>query len=91
MLEKVYETMLGMLVEDQCVPGVENAFAQGTPCDKLYEEVLEAYSRILRRLDAENEDEDIEVIIDAFLQMQRILCFQMFRYGAMLSGDSWIP
>lgn len=87
MIEQVYETMIGMLEKDACVPGVEDAFAEGMPCCTLYENVLAAYARITKRLQVENEDEDVEVIINSFLQMQRILCYQMFAYGIAISRD----
>lgn len=32
LIEQVYETMIGALVKDACVPGVQDAFAVGMPC-----------------------------------------------------------
>ena len=88
MIEQVYETMVGMLIKGACIPDVEDAFADGMPCQILYEDVLAAYSRIRARLNVEEEDEDVEIIINSFLQMQRILCCQMFIYGRTLFQNS---
>ncbi len=89
MIEQVYETMIGTLEKDACIPGVEDAFAVGMPCHKLYQNVLAAYSRITERLQVETEDEDVEIIINSFLKMQEILCCQMFIYGATMSHKSY--
>lgn len=87
LLEQVYETMIGVLKKDACIPGVTDAFSIGMPCTELYEEAMRAYARITKRLQVENEDEDLEVIVNSFLEMQKILCYQMFIYGVTMSLD----
>ena len=50
----VYDTLQGEMIVP--VPGVENAFAEGTPCERLYAEATEAYERLRERLGVVDED-----------------------------------
>ena len=77
-IEYIYETLLGERL-DPC-PGVENAFAPGSRCADLYEEIYEANLRLCERLDTE-EDPDVEKIIDNFFEIARELSLRMFRQG----------
>lgn len=80
--ELVYESLAGLLAERYRVPGIENAFAEGAPCQLLYRDILLAYERLRQRLGAEEEDADIENIINSFLEIDRILCMKMYELGA---------
>ena len=40
--------------------------------------MLKAYARVCDRLGVVDEDEDVEVIIESLLSIQRILCMEMF-------------
>ena len=82
--EDVYLTMLGELTEGNGVAGVENAYAPGGVCDRAYNDILAAYDRLRRRLGAGEEDPDVEIIMDAFLTIQRELCLEMFCCGIKL-------
>lgn len=79
--EKVYLSILGELVEP--LPGVENAFAPGQPCEGLYQEIFDANRRLCQRLGVE-EDADVECIVDCFFEITRELCLRMYRMGAKL-------
>lgn len=81
MVEKVYYTLLGQMV-DGAVRGVENAFADGRPCMQRYGNMLDAYERLCERLGVNEEDEDVEIIINALLDNQQELCYLMYRHGA---------
>ena len=81
-VKRVYNTLNGQYVADCRVPGVENAFAEGEPCMELYGKALDAYLRICQRLGAGEEDEDVEVIYNAFMDIAEILSLKMYRYGA---------
>ncbi len=48
--QDIYETMLGLRVPEAQVPGVEDAFGPGLPCDRAYGEMREAYERVCQRL-----------------------------------------
>ncbi len=88
--EWVYDTLEGQLV-DQCrVPGVENAFEPGKPCLELYGQALDAYWRVCERLGVPFEDDDIEIIFNAFLDISRIMGHKMYDYGVKfgISADS---
>lgn len=85
-VELVYDSMQGSLVVP--LPQVENEFAPGSRCEVLYGDVLAAYGRLCQRLGQGEEDPDVEIIIDSFLQMQRILCMKMYEYGAQF-GNGW--
>jgi len=80
-VEHIYETLLGERLDPY--PGVGNAFADGSRCAKLYEEVYHANLRLCDRLGVE-EDADVEIIVDRLLEMNRELCLLMFRYGRLL-------
>ena len=82
--EAVYDTLLGELVDGAGVPGVENIYAPGGLCDRNYCAMLEAYGRLCRRLNRKDDDPDVEIIIDALLDNQRIIAMKMFEYGAKL-------
>ena len=84
--EKVYDTLCGYLISEQCVPGVEDAFALGSDCDRYYEAATEARERILQRLDAK-DDADIERIFDALLHIARQLGLKMFAYGSRFGNE----
>ena len=83
--ERVYETLSGLLEDAYCVPGVQNAFAEGASCAVLYERVMQSYERLCERLAVGEEDMDVEIIIDSFLEMNKILCLKMFDYGVQFS------
>ena len=76
--ETVYLSMLGELLEP--LPGVQNAFAPGQPCEKLYQQIYEAKCRLCDRLQ-EDEDPDLECIIDRFFAINREMCLRMYRLG----------
>ena len=79
--ELVYLTLWGELRKEWQVPGVPIAFGSNTYCDKLYAEMLDAYERLRDRLDVVDEDDDVEVIIDSLLHIERYMSEQMFYLG----------
>ena len=82
-IESVYDTLCGLLIEEAQVPGVENIFAEGKACMNWYKEILAAYGRLRDRLGVRDEDEDVEIIMDAFLSICRKTGYHMYRYGAL--------
>ena len=84
-MEAVYQSILGELIEP--VKGVENAFAEGSACDQRYEEMLAAYQRLKERLNAGEEDPDVEIIINAMMRITDHLCYTMFAYGWKLAKE----
>ena len=78
--ERIYLSMLGELTEP--VPGVENAFAPGQPCEKLYQQIYDAKCRLCDRL-GEEENEDLEAILDSFFEINRQMCLRMYRLGCL--------
>ena len=78
--EIVYESLCGELL---CgLAEIENAFDDGKPCEKWYCEMLDAYERLLTRLNEEEFDPDAEIMIDSLLRIQKELCLRMYSYGA---------
>ena len=77
--EMVYLSLLGELL--QPLPGVQNAFAPGMPCEKLYQQIYEAKCRLCDLLDTD-EDADVACILDCFWEINRELCLQMYQLGA---------
>lgn len=81
-VEDVYSTLEGQLVEEACVPGVENLYAEDKVCMKWYADILDAYGRLCDRLGVQDEDADVEIIIDSFLSICRETGYHMYHYGA---------
>lgn len=73
--EQVYLTLSGLYISSFNIPGVENAFADGELCQKLYFDARDAYTRICERFGEEDgEDDDVEMIFHNFLRITQILC-----------------
>jgi len=81
-IENVYDTLNGETEPAFQVPGVVNAFAEGSECELLYGKVYDAQRRLEVRLGVEPYDRDVEEIISSLQAIQRELCFQMYYYGA---------
>ena len=76
--EWIYDSMMGDL--ETPMPGIEDEFAEGKICERLYREIYEANLELCRRLGRE-EDADVEKIINNFFEMNRLLCVHMYHYG----------
>ena len=85
-IERVYLTVTGDLVEEYRVPGVEDLFAPGKSCERLYNQMMDAYERLVERLGGKEEDPDAEIMVDATLQLCEKVGYAMYRYGALF-GD----
>ena len=81
--EQVYYSLLGEFVPGNEVPGVENLFVPGSDCDRLYTQVWESNRRLCRRLGTKDEDADVEELISACMQIQKIVALRMYAYGKM--------
>lgn len=65
---------------------VQDAFGEGEVCERAYREALEAYSRLCRRLNApDQEDPDVEIIFNCFLQIIEEIGIKMYEYGAFFA------
>ena len=80
-IEDIYDSLQGVLVPEARVPWVKNLFLPGSPCDRAYSDMLDAYERLRDRLGVADEDEDVEIIINSLLDIQQILGHEMFRCG----------
>ena len=74
-----YETLLGLRTREAALPGVDNAFAPGSLCDREYSRMRDAYLRICTRLGAGEEDIDLEELVAAMEAIQRELCRRVYR------------
>ena len=83
--EDVYYTLLEETIDAAKVPGVENLFVPGSPCDQNYNRMLWAYEHLCQRLNREGEDADIETIISSLLENQRMIALKMYEYGVKKS------
>lgn len=79
--EYVYDSLRGLLIDP--MPGIEDAFADGTPCQRHYDEMCAARERLCLRLGVTGEDKDLETIILSLEHIQTELCIKMYRYGAI--------
>ena len=80
LIDWVYMSVTGQLVQDAALPGVENAFGPGKRCDTLYSEM---YDLLETRFDPENDADDpvLTEILNDMSAIQKDLCFRMFRLG----------
>lgn len=86
--QRIFDLMNGSLdIDEYPMPEsefVENEFADGRPCGKLYEEVYEAVRRLCDRLGAD-EDPDVEIIITSLTKIGKYQAMKMYDYGRMFS------
>lgn len=83
--DAVYLTLIGELSQEYCVPGVENLYAEGAPCDILYRKMREAYERLLDRLGRIDNDPDLDIIVDSLGSISEKTGYAMYRYGSHFS------
>lgn len=84
-IAQVYYTLNGSNLPEWRIPGVENAFAEGKPCMQLYESAYDAYQRLRERLGVIDEDADVEIIFNSLMEITRLLCIEMYKYGVLFS------
>ncbi len=65
---------------------VKSEFEEGSYCFIAYQQMLDAYSSICERLQAEEwNDKDVEVIIGNLLSIGKHLSMKMFAYGVFFA------
>ncbi|MDO5783487.1 MAG: hypothetical protein Q4P20_00330 [Eubacteriales bacterium] len=88
--ERVYDIVMGLIDhKDYPIPQVEfveNAFADGEPCERLYEQMHDAAARVYKRLGME-KDRDVEDIIYRWMDMMHIVSIKMFEYGMKFAQE----
>ena len=82
-LDDIYLSLQGALVSQAAVPWVPNLFKSDGCCEREYTRMRDAYERVCIRLgiDADSEDDDLNVIVQAMDTIQEICCKEMFRLG----------
>ena len=90
MIEQIYDTLTGNLVEEHQFPGIENAFSAGKPCDVLYSQVYSFYQQICEQENTK-EQEAADGIINNMLEICRIIGFRMFEYGMQYANNEINP
>ena len=78
--EQVYETLLNTL-GDGLIHWVRPIFVPGNPCFEAYSDMHRACERLRERLDAADEDPDVEEIIEKLLAHGKIVAMEMFACG----------
>ena len=81
----IYDLLCGTRIWQPGDPEIENLFADGCPCEVLYEQVYRANLRLCQRLGVE-EDADIETIISTLLGICKLVGKRMYCYGAELGN-----
>ena len=76
----IYDLVNGARIRQPEDPRVENLFATGRECEKLYNDVYEANLRLCQRLGVE-EDADVEIIINSLLRIGELVGKRMYCYG----------
>jgi len=85
LINKVYDTVMGVYESDG-FPGVESEFEEGKVCDILYSQAYDAYCRLCERLGKAAEDDDLEIMVNSFMKITRLVGAKMFIYGAQLGS-----
>lgn len=80
--EMVYNRLLGHTLLETQAYRVENLFEEGSRCDALYQDIYDANRRLCQRLGVE-EDRDIQIIIDSFWEITKLVGEQMYRQGQL--------
>lgn len=85
--QQVYDTLTDELLDEYRVPGVENAYAQGSICSSLYEKAVHAGWALSQQIGAQHDDmcPEIQQMMDCMMEMQKILCLKMFAYGVQFA------
>ena len=83
LLDDIYRILVGFYIPEAAVPGVPDLFAPGSFCDREYAKMRDAYERVCTRLgvDVDDEDEDLNIMVEAMESIQEVLCKEMFRLG----------
>lgn len=81
-MEDVYDAMHGDYAPGYPTRGIEDAFAIGEKCQRLYAQVYDAERRLEERLGVDPYDKDVECIIRCMTDIQEELCYRMYCYGA---------
>lgn len=86
----IYDLMNGNYNLNECEieesKVVEDEFAEGKYCEKLYARMLAAYERLCNRLhEPSGEDQDVEVIISSLMDIGRYQSMKMYDYGAFFA------
>lgn len=88
LMERVYGTLQGEFRLGGGVPGVEDLFSNDGPGLKLYSQMWDAYERLCQRLGLEEtEDADVEIIINALMDITDLIGCKMYEYGAKFGID----
>lgn len=82
--QRVYDLVMGYDEQPHSELPIENLFAEGAPCDTLYEEIYAANLRLCQRLGVE-EDRDIQLILQRSEQINRLVAEKMFYYATCLA------
>lgn len=78
----IYEIVTGAINAEEGYEQIENEFAEGKECDRLYAEIYETKLRLNERLGKPGEeDTDIECIINNMFDICEIVAGKMFDYG----------
>ena len=87
-IQEILLALQGQLVINPWKNSVPNIFAKGMPCSQLYEEVYDANCRLCKRLGDVDDDPDVELIINALLQIADIQACETFRCGMKFATES---
>jgi len=79
--EEIYESLMGITTEERRLSWVECLFEPGKACHESYETMWAAYKRLLLRLNAGDDDPDLEILVNSLLTYGKISALKMFEYG----------
>jgi len=79
--EEVYESRMGITGDEYRLSWVECLFQPGQECFEAYTAMREAYERLLPRLNAVDDDPDLEIMVNSLLTYGKTSALKMFEYG----------
>ena len=81
-VKKIYETACGLVIPECAVPGVENLFATGKPCQLLYKEVSERCVQVCEKMGIHSDDDqDLYLLLNSMDEICWLVAQEMFRCG----------
>lgn len=80
-IDIVYDLVTGTRIPQIGDPEVENLFAIGRECEKLYNQVYTANLHLCEQLSVQ-ESADAEIIVNSMLRICALVGKRMYHYGA---------
>ena len=80
--ENVYQSLLGFMLPEYTLNWVENIFVPGSPYSENINTIYSCARKASEKLGKEDDyDRDIQNLMDAYDDNEKIIAYEMFKYG----------